>query len=326
MKPLQHLLPFFLLLPGAIIAQTAEPLGADIPFFQRQANVYQQWLEQSGLGAALRVEQVEVRADTQFILYLGFYTEDPDTALARWEQLRVDLRALDTGDSLEKALFDRMTYLMSVPPKQGEIRLFNTYDRSQTPCFARRIHLQDGRLRTAAKFCKSEERKITVNACNIKKDGRPMSAKAFQKQFAKDSVFQRLIPYLTQKYTRSRCDGRNPTIIFHNTSDELHFEVRDLCKEILTDEENPWWCEALGYLSGSNVNCIKRERLVGHITYEKDPSGTGFVLKTKIDGAFGSGWYDKPRDNGYHDIQAQYPGDLRRYADKLNEDIRQFLL
>lgn len=329
MRPPRLLLPFLLFFAARLLAQSPESLGKDLPFFQKQANTYGKWLDQAGLGQLLRVQDVEVRGDTACILYLGFYATDADTVLAQWERLKLDYKTLLRGDSLEKELYDRMLFLMAVPPGQGEIRLFNTYDLSITPCFARRIYTQNGQLRTAVKFCKSEDRQIRIAPCNVSRNGKPISAKTFQQQFSKAVLFQKLKPFLTQKYAKGKCDGRIPKITFLNDTEELHFEVRDLCREILIDESNPWWCEVLygvGYLNTDQKNCIKRERLVAHITYEKNDGESGFVLKTKIDGAYGSGWYDNPRDNGYHDIQTDYPEYLRRYADKLNEEILQFLL
>jgi hypothetical protein len=69
--------------------------------------------------------------------------------------------------------------------------------------------------------------------------------------------------------------------------------------------------------------CIKRERLDIHIQYEETTEG--FRLITEINAAYGSGWYDKPRDNGYHDLQIDYPAELKRYADVLSQEIYQFL-
>ncbi len=328
MKPLFLFFPFLLLLQAAVCAQQPESLGADISFFRQQAVVYQQWLTHSGMGNTLRVADMEVRADTQCILFLGFYTTDADSAHAQWKRLGLDYQGLGTGDSLEKALFDRLIFLMEVPPKQGEVRVLNTFDLNVKPCFGRRIHLTSGQLRTAVKSCKSENQELVIRPCDLTRNGRPMSAKTFELAYSQSAVFEKLIPYLTQKYTQTQCDGRYPRIIFHNVVNELHFEVLDLCKEILTDEVNPWWCDLLyelGYLDKDTKNCIKRERIVGHITYEKNGAGAGFVLKTKIDAAYGSGWYDKPRNNGYHDLQNDYPDYLGRYARLLNENMRVYL-
>lgn len=317
----------FGLCPGFLWAQPSENLGADAEFFKKQTQAYQAWLTQTGLDQILQVQDFELRADTLCILYLGFQGEDADSVQAQWQQAKADYAALGAGDSLENALFERMVYLMSIQPHQAEIRLFNTYDLSATPCFARRIYRRNGQLNTVARFCRSEERQIKIEQHSLKQNGRPLSSQSFQRQFSKEAVFKKIKPYLEQKYSRSPCDGRYPTIRFFDATEELFFEVKDLCKEVLTDEQNPWWCETLyraGMLSKNGKNCIKRERLVAHIQYEN--TGAGFLLRVKVDAAFGSGWYDKPRDNGYHDIQSAYPEYLRRYADKLNEEIRYLLL
>ena len=89
-------------------------------------------------------------------------------------------------------------------------------------------------------------------------------------------------------------------------------------------QKEPGNPEALyGLGCGSCKNCIKRERLDVHIAYLE--TRQGYQLKLDVNAAYGSGWYDKPRDNGYHDIQLERPADLKKYADRLSSELYTFL-
>lgn len=324
---MKYLTTILLLFPLLAQTQTPDTLTADLPFFEKQAVEYQQWLVKNGLNAVLRVQYVEVRSDTQFILYLGFYTSSADSARALWDGLRAEYRQLNTGDSLEKALFDRMVFAMAVPPKQAEIRVFETYNLNIKAEFGRRLFFRNGKFETVSKAQKSEDRKIKITPVRLQSNGKPMSTDAFQKKCSRDRVFAILKKYFTGKYSNVKCENRQPNIKFFNEEDELHFEVRNLCKEVLKDEENPWWCKVLYQVNYTNEkHCIKRERLMVHITYESTDKGRSFILRTKIDASYGSGWYDNPRDNGYHDLQLDFPDYLATYADELNQEISKILI
>jgi hypothetical protein len=123
-------LPFVisLLLSGGIFCQSTTSLLSYDSFFLKQSDIYQRWLDASGLGHTLRVQQVEVRNDSLLILYLGFQSDDADTVYAQWNKLKEDFLHLGVGGTLEQKLFRQMVYFMEIQPEQGQIRLFNTYD------------------------------------------------------------------------------------------------------------------------------------------------------------------------------------------------------
>lgn len=308
-----------------LTAQPTDRLGDYAPFFRQQSQTYQKWLDQSGLGAVLRVQDTEVRHDSLVLLYLGFYTEDVDTIWAQWQQLKTGYRSLDNGSRLERELLEKMAYYLEIRPEQGQVRLFDTYDLDKTPCFKTKIHFLRDTVRLEESRCKNELRTVSVKASDLSASKKKLSSATFKKQYGQQAVFDKLIPYFRNRYTRQQCDNRYPTFNLFSGGEDLHFTVNDLCKEVLIDETNPWWCKALyGAGCGSCKNCIKRERLDIRIRYEA--TADGFRLITDINAAYGSGWYDRPRDNGYHDLQLDYPQALKTYADQLNEAIYQRLL
>lgn len=305
-------------------AQTSDSLSKYADFFRQQTHTYQRWLDQNGFGQTLRVQEVEVRNDDLVILYLGFHTENADTVIAQWNKLKEDYQAVDSSVTLEKELFNKMTWYLDITPKQGELRLFNTYNLDSIACFKAKIYFQNDSIKTYQGLCKNEIRSIAVRSADLQKAGKKTSTTAFKKQFTKNAVFDSLVPYLRSRYERQNCDMRQPAFQLHGHSEEIHFVVTDLCKEVLYDESNPWWCEVLkSWACEGCKNCIKRERLDVHIYY--GATTDGFTLKLDVAASYGSGWYDKPRDNGYHNLELDYPQYLRQYADKLSKEIFDFL-
>ena len=217
-----------------------------------------------------------------------------------------------------------MTWFFELGPEQSEVRLFNTYNLDSIACFKLKIYFQNDSIKIAEGLCRNEIRTFTVQAVDLKNVGKKISTKSFKNRFSKKAVFSSLIPYLRNRYERQPCDLRQPSFRLYGSSEEIHFVVTDLCKEVLYDESNPWWCEVLKtWACDGCKNCIKRERLDVRIYYES--TGDGFRLKLDVAASYGSGWYDKTRDNGYHNIEFVYPEYLKAYADKLSEEIHSFL-
>jgi len=316
---MKHLLLFlFLFFQTALPAQPPESLAPYRDFFEKQGVEYQKWLDGNGLGQVLRVQNVEVLRDTTVVLYLKFRSEDTDTVAAQWEQLKRDYALRQSGASLPKELFHKMTWYFSIAPRQGQVRLFDTYDEDRIACFKCNIRLRGGAVRDSVTGCKSEIRTLEVKATDLS-GLKPVSVAEFKKRNDKKAVFAKLAPWLETRYTRPQCPARTPRFDWYDRADELHFRVSDLCREVLTDEEDSWWCLVLCNCK----TCAKRERLDLRIRYEE--TAGGFKLHCDVSASYGSGFYDKPRDNGYHDLEVDYKTYLVRYADKLKEEIRVFL-
>ncbi|MBL7791605.1 MAG: hypothetical protein JNK77_04750 [Saprospiraceae bacterium] len=85
MKPIFAIACLFLLAAPTALAQ--EDLTSDADYFHQQAQVYQRWLDQNGVGRYMEVQELEVEPD-RVTLFLGFYNENIDTVAGVWDQLK----------------------------------------------------------------------------------------------------------------------------------------------------------------------------------------------------------------------------------------------
>jgi len=301
-------------------AQPAENFLPDQRFFEEQAREYQRWLDQSGLGATLRVHEVRV-AEDEISLDLGFPSTNSDTVAVWWLALRRDFARQNEGRSLEEELFFKMVYFMQVPPTQGYVQVFNSFDTQKDlyTCFFRGIRYEQGQVKVDEQGCRVQIKEFDVRSTDIPAS-RTVTQSNFRKQYTKTAVFQIIETYVTQRFTRQNCDDRHPSIEWIDRRDELWFNVNDLCKEVLSDESNPWWCAAL-YGAGldSYRNCIKRERLEFHIRYWETPEG--FHIYCQLDAKFGSGFWDEVKRGAYKNMETDYKTYVEQYAQKFKNEL-----
>lgn len=296
-----------------LIAQ--ENLLQDKPFFEKQTQLYQRWLDHSGLGQYLRVEEIEVK-EKHLSLYLRFPFSDIDSVLNAWDQLKADFEAT-SGISLEEKLFYKMTVLMEVRPSAASVQLYDTYDLRKEPLFFRGILFENGSVRVEESNPKSISLDINLYPKAIN-GGKAPSVADFHQQYSKETVFTSVKAYVQNRYEKTACEGRNPKVRILEDQAQLRFEVVDLCKEVLTDG-NPTLCEILRAL-GNDCNWVKRELLTFTISYEKTMEG--FRLEMEIDGKYGSGFYDNVRRGGYLSMEVDFNEELERYTDELAVQLR----
>ncbi len=104
-----------LVLTGAgLSAQTG--LRADADWFQEQGKVYQQWLDRTGLGQYLRIEEVVVETD-EVNVFLNLGTTDIDAVVNRWTVLK-DRFEETAGMTLEEKLFYKGRSLFQLSPEK----------------------------------------------------------------------------------------------------------------------------------------------------------------------------------------------------------------
>jgi len=321
-----NLFLFCILFLSSATAQRNTVLSADQPFFEQQGRDYQRWLNQSGLGQVLHVERVRV-ADTELSLDLGFHTTNADTVNAQWKELKATFARHDSsGHTLEEALFYKMLYFMEIKPEQGYVQLFNSFDTQKDlyPCFFRGIRFERGQVLTDEQGCRTQFPEFDLKPADVQAS-RTVSVAVFRKKFSKSAVFKKLETFVDQRFTPKKCDNRNPTVEWLDRQDELWFNVNDLCKEVLWDETNPWWCRAL-YGAGfeSYRNCIKRERLEIHIRYTETTEG--FNIRCSLDAKFGSGFWDEVGRGAYKNMETDYKTFVEQYALKFKNELRQAIL
>jgi hypothetical protein len=267
------------------------------------------------------VHKVDIQSDSLVMLYLGFHTSNTDSILAQWKELQIAYHALGTGSTLEIELFNKMTWYLEVPFTQGKVCLYDSYDLSLAPCFEYIIYAQNDSIKTIEKRCPRIDPNIMVRASNLSNLGKTVSTAAFNKRYSKQAIFNKIQSYLRDRYTRQYCDGRVPTFQVEGSSTELYLVVNDLCNEVLSEEPNAFWHATLNCIGSKN--CIKHERLGIYIYYKE--THNGFQLTIDVDAFYGSGRFDKPRNNGYHDLQIDGPQYLKAYTSKLAEEIFNFV-
>lgn len=305
---------------SALYAQQ-EDLRKDQSFFFQQQILYQQWLDHNGLGKVLRVREVEVESK-QVALYLSFPYEDADSVKAAWTQVKKDYENLNTGLSLEQALFYKMLHLMELRKDIANVQLYDTYDTRKEPCFYWGIYFKDGAMQVDSSGCRSKSLDIYMSANDLKPAKKPSGA-AFQKQYTQQYVFDKIHQYARQRYERNTCTGRNPKVSPPQIDGNvMRFEVTDLCKEVLKDAQNNSFC---GFLNRyvKPCNWIQREKLT--FTFIYLPKDNAFQLKCELEGKVGSGYYDQVGRGGYLDMEVDFDGYLTDYATKLQYELKDIL-
>lgn len=298
-----------------------EDLTKDRDFFHKQELLYQRWLDHSGLGKMLRVKTVEVEAQ-QVALYLAFPTENADSVIAAWAQLKRDYGTLQTGLSLEQALFYKMQQLMELRESVANVQLYDTYDTRKEPCFYRGIYVKDDVFQVDSSGCRSKILEIRMTPGDLRAAKKP-SQSAFQKQYTQQYVFDKIYQYAKQRYEKEACSGRYPKVgAPQMDGNVMRFEVMDLCREVLKNAQNPAICVFLN----NNVkpcNWITREKLTFTFIYQI--KGDGFQLKCDLEGKVGSGYYDEVGRGGYLDMEIDFDGYLTDYATALQYQLKDIL-
>jgi hypothetical protein len=122
------------LFPASVTAQR-QNIDKDLPFFRAQATEYQRWLDATGIGEALRVDQVRVRDSAKLELLLLVQSTDLDTAIGKWKRLQQDFLAGEGYPVIEN-LFHVFVHKMEIPPRTGECTdIRQGYKRRVYPLF-----------------------------------------------------------------------------------------------------------------------------------------------------------------------------------------------
>jgi len=311
----------------SLVAQTPDlqDLSEDSTFFQAQSIQYQRWLDSTGLGLRLYVDEVRLKKNskTELELLLNLRNTDIDSAVNQWTQLRRDFEKAE-GRPLEEKLFRAFAHKMEIPAVQGNVQIY-VRDRKliYIPCFYVWIWEENGRILTDAKFneCKAKTFDFEVKPTPIRNSSKGRTAEV-KREVPASEVFSQILAYARQRFETARCYDRYPRVEeVESTESTLQFAVTDLCREVLTDETESSWCATAKWL-GVQCNDIKRERLVFQFTYL--PTTTGYRLNCRLEGKFGSGFY-KPRKGGYMDMEPDFEDYLDTYAKNFRNALQERL-
>lgn len=302
-------------------AQAQEDLTLHRDFFRQQALEYQRWLDETGLGTVLKVHLIEPRPQ-ELPLYLGFRNQRIDSIVVAWRTLKSKFDA-QQPNSLEAELFYRLTYLMEVPDSVANVQIYNTYDPAGTTLFFRGIFHNGAGIKVDSSGSKADA-SFTLTL----QDFRGLQKAKVEEQRARLSkpvIFQRIYKYAQQRYGRKNQPMRKPRLELRDSLETLRFEIKDLDREVLTDAEQPYWCQLIKKMGFADCNWVRREMLAFKVTHKTLPTG-GFRLGITIDGKVGSGYYDKIRDNAYKPMTTDFNDYLERYAERFRLELRNYLL
>lgn len=314
------LTPLLLLsLCTCVRAQKGQDLRDDAAFFEKQAKIYQKWLDNAGLGQYLRYRELDVQ-ERKVDLFLEFKnTTDIDLVMNQWGTLKSRFEA-NSALTLEQQLFYKATGLLEVRQGAVTVQLYDTYDLRQEPLFMRAIYFDDGKVQTEESNPKSKIDKISLNP-GLVSGGKELSIAEFQEKYDRAAVYDCIVAYAKNRFEQTDCSERSPEVRVLENDVNLRFEVTDLCKEVLREESSTicGWLRNLGY----DCNWAKRELLTFTIVHEETLDGIRVTVE--LDGKIGSGFYANVSRGGYVSMEVDRDTELENYADELALKIRAML-
>jgi hypothetical protein len=314
-------LTLFLLFASITLVAQKEDLTRDTAFFKAQGLEYQRWLVHTGMGNSLQVRIVEVEPQ-QVALYLQFPTTNADSARAYWGRVKQDYARLNTGLTLEQALFYKMVYMMELRQSYANVQLYDTYDTRVEPCFYRGIYMKDGHLVVDSSGCKSKPADVYLSPGDLPGLKKP-SLSEFRRKYTQEYVFDRVYEYAKTRYEQQVCVNRYPKVGSPQIDGNvMRFEVIDLCREVLKDAKNDPICKFIND-RGFPCNWTIREKLTFTFVYKVQDGG--FWLKCDIEGKVGSGFHDEVGRSGYLNMEIDFDGYLEDYATRFQNDLRNAL-
>lgn len=325
---MRHFFLSLLLFTSLCHGYAQENLNKSVPFFEKTVSKYQHWLDGSDLGPAIHVHSVEVKNDTLLVVFLRFQASDPDSAKAVWLQLQADYLKKTDGDTLVDLLLDKVAWYFEVPRHQVRIYLSDNNRGPKALCWEARVMpgLEHGAFLQEKNYeCgfKSQDFPVSIGPQDLNGLSRPSKAD-FQKKMDKKAVFQRLEPWLVERFQKQQLDSGWSHIKFLDRWNTLKFEVTDLRKTVIDTDESSWLCEVLC----GCATCQPNERLEVVLKYQPLDDGTGgFELAATISAMYGSGIW-KPREGGWHDLDNEPAKKalLRKYGEQLMFDIKTYLV
>lgn len=308
-------------------------LGADMPFFEKQAEKYQEWLDKRGMGEALRVERVRFKRkqgltdSTELELFLLLRADNIDTAFAKWWRLKQDF---DTdSDSLEACLFRTFIHKMEIPEAQGNIQV---YIRNKEGAYIKNNHIfiwsDNGVLQRQIRGGTTRAKSFEISVpYPISAAGKSKSAKvnAAAKRRSPDAVFNLILYHvrlnmLEHPRYRNELSDRRPHIENDSirTATTFKFAVADMGREVMTNQSRYIWEQWFG------LNTIAMERLTFAFEYLPSNADGGYTIKCSIDGKYGSGVF-KPRSSAYEDMSPDFDDFFEKYKNDFRLKLQQIL-
>lgn len=327
MKAIPHTCWLLTLCPLFLWAQPGN-LKSDADFFYLQKRYYQTWLDREGIGAHLQVREMEI-GDNQLAVYLEFPYQNLDSMVNAYDQLKA---TAEQGSPLtfEEQLFYKLALMMEVKQTALNIQIYDTYDLRKEPLFFRGIYFdrEAGKVLVQTSDPKSQIEEIYIPVRRA--GGAGGNQATLDRRFEKGSLFQQIEAFSRNKYEvnyrlNDDCSDRKPQLVLLENEQHLHFRVYDLCLEVLRDETNSIPCQLIDAL-GFECSDITREFLDFVISYEETLQGVKLTIK--LDGKFGSGFYDQVSRGAYHnmELEPRFKSYIEEYADRFKLELKRYLI
>ncbi len=194
---------------------------------------------------------------------------------------------------------------MAIEDAQGRVALFSSYDinKDHEPCFIRGIYFDEGQVQVYEHNCKSEIRDIYVELPQMNNKSQVEVAE-FLGASVREEVFEKVYKYALERG------------VWEGEGKGLRFEVKDLCKEVITESRAPLICYWLP------IDCKeRREWLTFTITYKE--TGKGFKLTCVLDAKVGSGYFGTVGRGAYYDMEIDFEEYLKDYADSFKLELQE---
>lgn len=278
-----------LLSAPSLQAQEGIDLRERETFFESQQAVYQEWLDQTGMGKVLKVEALGVK-DTQVDLYLSLpnpnvIQKGEDRAgyfFANYRNIRQQFNRQNSL-SLEQQLFLKMLHIMELEPSQATVQLYDTYDVTEDVLGFYGVYYEEDEIKVDSSGYMGTRHGVAVYVhldeaaeCDLQlpKKHKPQQVFACIKHFFTERVRQQTNQASCQDYAKK-------VIAFPISENSFQVSLKPVCKEVLKNQNNPVICDWLQRL-GFNCNTIKSEWLT--YTFTISPEASGYQLDCYIDG------------------------------------------
>lgn len=302
----------------------------DLSFYKSQEIVYQEWLDQAGLGKILKVQETELRQDS-LALYLRIHNpgtpqSGDDRAGYFFTNFRNARKKFNARNSLslEQQLFLKMLHIMEVGPDKATVQLYDSYDWLDAELGFYGIYYDNDRIQVDSSGYKGTDHSTPVYIAVQE------SAEAGMhviKPVSPESVFACIKSFFHQRL-QSQSETNDcytlaaiPTA-FQVDSNKFQLSIKPLCQEVLAQQNNRAICDWLNRL-GFNCTTLKKEWLT--YTFTVMPTATGYQLDCYIDGKCKAPEVFSGTRYKIIDHDEASTAILKAYGDELLQELRAFL-
>lgn len=302
----------------------------DLSFYKSQESIYQEWLDQAGLGKIIKVQETGLRQDS-LDLYLRIHNpqvprEGEDSAGYFFTNFRNAREQFNARNSLnlEQQLFLKMLHIMEVGPEKASVQLYDSYDLTQPILGFYGIYYDNNRIQVDSSGYKGTDHSTPVFVA-IQES--PETGTPVRGPVSPTTVFACIKSFFNQRLqSRSATNGCSTPIgkptAFQVDDNKFQLSLKPLCKEVLAQQNNRAICDWLNRL-GFNCTTIKREWLT--YTFTVTPNSNGYQLDCYIDGKCKAPEVFAGTRYKIIDHDEASTTILQDYGDELLQELRAFL-